>query len=314
RRLPLGPVVVGLSAGFLFISAFSFFVQQVAFSRFALLTSLALSLLLLAGWRFSVGREHRSGRKALLVGGSAEADRLHRLMAAHPRPGFRLAGYVHEDEPATQMTSLPRIGRPSGLRDLVRIRGFDDIVFAARDVSNQDIIHHMQSLQDLGVGFRILSQGGDHLIGKAEIDHLSASRLGLGATEEIRLRPPVARRLFEWSAGLLLGAGWPFLWVASRLTPPDSGLRRGVSTLRHLPDVFAGRRSLVGCDASHAHLIPDLWNVRPGLFPVTNSVRPEELEPDDVLRSAWFYATHQSPGLDASIIAAGFRSPHPGSR
>lgn len=315
RHFPVGPVLLGLTFGFLVVSAMSLFFQQVAFSRFALLTSLAVSMLLLVGWRMAVGRKHRSGRRALLVGGAVEAERLHRLMAAHPRPGFRLAGFVQDDDTAAEPGSrLPRLGRPSALRDLVRLQGFDDIVFSARDVSNQDIIQHMQSLQDLGVGFRILSQGGDHLIGKAEIDHLSAGRLGMGSTEEISLRPAAARRLFEWSAGLLLGLASPFLWLASRFTPQHSGLRRGVATLRGLPHVFAGRRALVGCESAHAHQIPTLWNVQPGLFTVTNSVRSEELEPDDVLRSAWYYATHQGPGLDASIIAAGFRTPVSGSR
>ena len=310
RHHPAGPVLVGLTSGFLVVSAFSFFVEQVAFSRFALVTAFALSLVLLVGWRFLLGRKDRSGRRALLVGGSAEADRLHRLMAAHPRPGFRLAGYVHEDQPgATTASRLPRLGRPSALRDLVRIQGFDDIVFAARDVSNQDIIHHMRSLQDLVVGFRILSQGGDHLIGKAEIDHLSTGRLGMGSTEEISLRPAASRRLFEWGAGLLLSVSLPVLWLGSRMTPRGSGLRRGVSLLRGLPDVFTGKRALVGCESIHADLIPTLWNVKPGLFTVTNSVHTEELEPDDVLRSAWYYATHQGPGLDVSIIAAGFRTP-----
>lgn len=312
RRHPVGPALAGLIAGFLLVSAISFFFQQIAFSRFAVLTSLPVSALLLGGWRLIASGKRRTGRRAILVGGANEAERLHRMMTAHPRPGFRLAGYVSADESGSghASDSLRRIGRPSGLRDLVRIRGFDEIVFAARDVSNQDIIQHMQSLRDLGVGFRILSQGGDHIIGKSAIDHLSAGRLGLGATEEINLRSPASRRTFEWSAGILLAVSFPFLWILSRFTPHTSGLRRGVGTLRGLPAVFSGSRALVGCHPAHEDLIPPLWNVRPGLFPISNSALPEELDNDDVLRSTWYYVTHQGPGLDASIVAAGFRSHH----
>ena len=312
RRLPTSPVLIGLVAGFLLVSALSFFIQQVAFSRFAILTSLPLSATLLLSWRWLFTRRKRAGRQAVLVGGAPEAERLDRLMAAHPKPAFRLAGFVAEDpasEGSSSASRLPRLGRPSGLRDLVRIRGFDEIVFAARDVSNQAIIQHMQQLQDLGVSFRIMSQGGDHIIGKAEIDHLSVSRLGLDATEEIRLRSPAARRSFEWAMSLILLLLWPFLWLISLFTQKRSGLRRGLGKLNGLPEVLAGKRALVGHHPGHSDLIPELWGIRSGLFPISHPLPPEELEADDVLRSAWYYMTHQGPGLDLSIILAGFRTP-----
>ena len=79
--------------------------------------------------------------------------------------------------------------------------------------------------------------------------------------------------------------------------------------LEGLPGVFAGSMSLVGTSDRSKDVIPDIWGMQPGLFPVSNSLSPEELEDEDILRSAWHYLTHQSPALDAAIIMAGFGSP-----
>jgi len=311
RHYPLLPVFIGLLAAFLVVSTLSLFVQQIAFSRFALLTSLPLSALLLASWRLVHSRKRHAGRSAILVGSAGEAVRLHRLMAAHPRPDFTLAGYVSDDE-SSRGGRVPRVGRPSGLRDLVRIRGYNDIVFAAGDVSNQAIIRHMQALRDLDVQFRILSAGGDHIIGKATINHLASGSLSGAPPQVVQLRSPAARRFFDWSAGLLLAILFPALWLAGRLAGRDSGLRHGADRLRGLPAVFSGARSLVGTSEQSKEIIPEIWGMKPGLFPVSNSLSPDELEEEDILRTAWHYLTHQSPALDAAIIMAGFspeRSP-----
>lgn len=309
RRFPLLPVITGLLAGFLMVAALSFFVHQIAFSRFALLTSLPLSALVLSAWRFVFARKRLAGRSAILVGSPAEADRLRRLMASNPRPEFLLKGFVADLEGATPASTLPHIGRPSGLRDLVRIRGFDDIVFAARDVSNQDIMEHMKSLQDLGVQFRILSVGGDHLIGKATINHLTAGSLDGKPPEVIQLRSALARRAFDWTGAALLALLFPALWLVSRLTGSGSGLRRGVARLGGLSAVFSGKRSLVGASEAMHPLIPASWGMPLGLFPVSNSLSAQELEDEDVLRTAWHYLTHQGPTLDMAIILAGFTTP-----
>ncbi len=311
RHFPILPVLVGLASGFVVVAALSFFIQQIAFSRFALLASLPLSALLLAGWRLVFARNRLAGRSALLVGGQQEADRLARLMAAHPKPEFQLDGFVAEDDAPGPKTAaatarVARVGRPSGLRDLVRLRGYQDIVFSAKDVSNQAIIHHMQSLRDLNVQFRILSEGGDHIIGKASINHLSVGSLAVDAPVVVHLRSRASHRAFDISVGLLLVVLFPLLWLVSKVTPEDSGLRNGVDRLSGLPAVFSGAKSLVGTSLDSHSLIPPVWNMPEGLFPVTNSLSPEELEEDDILRTAWHYLTHQSPALDAAIILSGF--------
>lgn len=309
RRFPLLPVITGLLAGFLMVAALSFFVQQIAFSRFALLTSLPLSALVLSAWRFVFARQRLAGRTAILVGSSEEAERLRRLMASHPRPEFHVKGFVADDQDAPSTSSCPHIGRPSGLRDLVRIRGFDDIVFAARDVSNLDIMDHMKNLRDLNVQFRILSVGGDHIIGKATINHLAAGSLNGSPPEVIQLRSRFARRSFDILGAILLTLLFPILWLVSRITRRDSGLRSGVARLSGLPSVFSGSRSLVGAGAIMNRVIPDNWGMPTGLFPVSNSLSAQELEDEDLLRTAWHYLTHQGPTLDIAIILAGFTTP-----
>ncbi|MDA0684048.1 MAG: glycosyltransferase [Bacteroidetes bacterium] len=336
RRLPSLPVLFGLLTGFLTAATLSFFVQQIAFSRWVILASLPVSAFLLFLWRFFVAKRRTGSGSAILVGSLSEATRLARLLLSHPRPEFQLVGYVAEDqdESASQpirsvhtdpadkaspespigpdavtrfVKDLKRLGRPSGLRDIVRIKGYDNIVFAARDVSNLTIIKSMHGLQDLGVQFRILSEGSDHMIGKSAIDHLSASSLASGVTEIVKLRSNSSRRVFELVVSTVLLLVWPLLWIIAHLTPVQSGLRRGVQHLKGLPEVFSGKKALVGCRPEDTARIPETWKIAPALFPLTNSLSANELEQEELLRAAWYYVTHQTAGLDAEIIMAAFR-------
>jgi len=219
-----------------------------------------------------------------------------------------------EDESAPQISQIPKLGRPSSLRDLVRIRGFDDIVFAAGIVSNQKIMSTMRDLNDLSVQFRILAEGRDHVIGKSTVSHLSVSALSSEVTELVQLRSGFARRGFELSVSFLILPLIPFIWLISRLFSRQSAFRRSSDQLSGIIHVFSGRNSLVGFDLRDKELVPDNWNLKPGLYSVTNSMPTEELEAGEIVRAYWYYVTHQTPGLDLDIILAAFRDPTSGNR
>jgi len=305
--IPLRPVFWGITAGFFSVAAASYFIPAIAFSRFVVATSFPITAVVLSVWR-GIWNAHKVGsRRAVLVGDCDEALRLSRMLAAHPRPPFLLEGYVSgaEGRDGPHDAGPPRIGRLSNLRDLTRLRGIHDIVFAARSFSNQVIFRTMRELQDLNVQFRMLHEGSENVIGKASVSRLSIGTTLAELPEVVELRSSAERRLTDIAVALgslILMPLAPFILPLARL-PFLPTMRK----LRWVPSVLAGRMSLVGTAEGHEAQIPASWNLKPGVFSITNTLRTKELNGDDMARAYWFYVTHQSPGLDADIVIRSLR-------
>lgn len=336
-RTHLRAAFLGTVLGFLIVGTLSFFIQDIAFSRWVVALSLPVAAAMLVAIRVLRAARQRGSRRALLVGGAGEAERLRRMLASHPSPPFRLEGYVsdtrsgtaasegqpqdplHPDlalnEPSPEEArpvspALPLLGGMSQLRDLVRLRGYTDIVFAARDTSNQAIFTAMRNLHDLRVHVRMLNEGDEHVVGKSSVAHVSLASLQGAMPEVVSLPSARARRLRHRLMGLGVLAVWPILWPIARLAPPSSPFRRMASLRSGFADVARGRLALVGCARIDADRIPGNWDVACALFPVMNTSASRELEPDERLRAYWYYVTHASIALDLEIIGSHLRH-HP---
>lgn len=318
------PALIGTGIGFLVVATLSFFVQSIAFSRAVIAVSLPAAAGMLVIWRFAASMRQHGPRRAILVGCAAEARRLRRMLAAHPNAPFALEGYVTADPAATDDAAAtghdipadierpddpPRLGRVSHLRDLVRLKGFDDIVFAAKSVSNQTIFETMRGLRDLNVQFRTLSEGKEHVIGKSSVSHVSVASLLSDMPELVVLRSRLSAILFDRTVSLLLMPLIVPAWLGRKAYGPSSAAARLYDRLRRLPAVWTGGWTLVGARPEHLDLVPESWSLRPGVFPVTNTDGGEELDSEDLLRAYWYYATHQSSSLDWELIARSLLRP-----
>ncbi|MFB3132705.1 MAG: glycosyltransferase, partial [Rhodothermales bacterium] len=241
-------VWMGTGLSLLVIAALSFFVKDIAFSRAVVLASFPTGAALLSVFRL-LRRERRSGpRRALLVGHSDEAQRLKGMLDQQPQPPFELIGYVAaEVEPEeVSIPGLLRLGSLRHLRDLVRLRRIDDVVFAADGLSNRTIFQLMQHLRGLPVQSRILAEGREHVIGKASIDDLSTPALIEAEVALGRPRSRAARRAFEGTVAVLGLVLHPFIRGLAALSGEASFWNRLAQRTRQGPAVLAGRRALVG--------------------------------------------------------------------
>jgi hypothetical protein len=304
KRNRAGPAWLGALLGLLIISTLSFFAKELAFSRAVVLVSFPASALLLSLLRWQ-RRSRRTGpRRAVLVGPPCEARRLRTMLASHPHPPFQLAGYVSgsDESEAGRQGDLPRLGTWRHLRDLVRLRRIDDVVFAADGLSNQTIFGLMQHLRDLPVQTRILAAGREHVIGKATINDLSTPAL-IEAEEALGTpRSYFARRSFEIAValgGLLL---YPFVGLLALVAGKDSRWRRLAAKMRRLPAVLAGHLALVGYHPEEAFRPPPEWNLRPGLFAVTDTLPTTHPTPEELNQAYWFYVRNQSAFLDWTLL------------
>ncbi len=319
-RTHLRAAFLGTVLGFLIVGTLSFFIQDIAFSRWVVALSLPVAAAILVAGRVVRATRQRGSRRALLVGGAGEAERLRRMLASHPSPPFRLEGYVSDtlsgetdlNEPSLEEArpvspALPLLGGMSQLRDLVRLRGYTDIVFAARDTSNQAIFTAMRNLHDLRVHVRMLNEGDEHVVGKSSVAHVSLASLQGAMPEVVSLPSARARRLRHRLMGLGVLAVWPLLWPVARLAQRENGARAPEGIRSGFADVARGRLALVGCAPIDADRIPRNWDVACALFPVMNTSASRELEPDERLRAYWYYVTHASIALDLEIIGSHLR-------
>ena len=303
-------VWMGTGLSLLVIAALSFFVKDIAFSRAVVLASFPVGAALLSVFRL-LRRERRSGpRQALFVGHAVEAERLKDMLANHRQPPFELIGYVAaEVEPEeTPIPGLLRLGSLRHLRDLVRLRRIDDVVFAADGLSNRTIFQLMQHLRGLPVQSRILAAGREHVIGKASIDDLSTPALIEAEAALGRPRSRAARRAFDGAVAVLGLALHPFIRGLAALSGQASFWDRLAQRTRQGLAVLVRRRTLVGYHPEDTFRPPPEWDLQPGIFAITETLTPTTATPEDISEAYWFYIMNQSALLDWTILMRAIRN------
>ena len=286
RSVALGGVVAGLT-----VAAVSFFVPSLAFSRVVVGLGLVTATLLLMARR--LGATGGGPRRVLVVGAAAEADRLRRLLRdAHPDSA--VVGYVADDEQGDGWA-----GRTRQLRDVARLTGAHDVVFAADSLTNTAILDGMRALRDAPVQLKILASGHDRVIGKASIEDFAAP-LQQAERTVAPLRSTAARRAAGLPVALALWLAAPLLGRLARWRPGSAWPGRA-AVARSMRDVVAGRRALVGYDPEGPHP-PAAWGLPEGAVSVLDTRHPRPASITEAHRAYWFYARHQSARLDLEIL------------
>ena len=303
RRYPIRPVLSGIGGAFLAVTTVSFFAQRLAFSRATILLGFFALAVALAAWRLAVNRRQYGNRRALLVGDDGEAERLHGLLARRIDPPVRLVGFVDTADRPAQGSAVARLGAVRHLRDLVRLREIDDVIFAADSLTNTAILGMMRGLRDLPIQFKILTQGQDRIIGKASVDDFSTP-LREAELFVAPLRSRAARRSLEIPIallGIVLRAPLGFLLrlVGEGRAPR---LRRLAATAARMPSVLAGRRTLIGYDPTARALPPKDWGLKPGVISILDTLAARPSDIVETHRAYWFYAHNQSAALDIEIL------------
>ncbi len=310
RRNRSGPAWIGTGLALLIISAASFFVKDIAFSRLVVFASFPIGATMLSVLRMLRRKRRRGIRQALFVGQAGEALRLQHMLTGQSPAPFELVGYI---TPAAgpeleAAPNLPCLGTLHHLRDLVRLRRLEDVIFAAADLTNQTIFTLMQRLQGLPTQTRILAEDREHVIGKASIDDLSTPSL-IEAEEALGTpRSPTTRRVFESAAALLGMAGHPFASLMAWFQGEESFWHRLAQRTRLWPEVLKGRQSLVGYRPADPFHPPPEWKLQPGVFAVTDTLGRSLMTPEEADQAYWFYVRNQSAFLDWIIVMRAIRA------
>ena len=302
-RRPARTVLIGAGFGFLVLSTASLFVPALSFSRATLLLGAVAAALALLAQRAGRGPDTRD-RRAIVVGDAAEAERLRRLTATAPPvvsgrqapPRLDVIGHVSDDGARRASASTAPLGPRRQLRDLARLHAADEVVFASESLTNTAILEGMRALRDTPVALKILASGHDRIIGKASIEDFSGPLLDAERTVA-PLRP---RRRFDVTVALAVLALRPLLRLAARIRPARFGAAAALAD--RMPQVIAGRRALVGYhpDATHP---PPAWGLQPAVVSVLDTLPATPGSIAEAHRAYWYYARHQSAGLDLEVLA-----------
>ena len=288
------------------VATLSFFVKSIAFSRLAVGASFLASTLILSVIRILRGRQHQSNpffRQAILVGNAVEAERLTQTLDALDAAPLEVVGYVSpEDCPPDPNGTLPCLGTFRHLRDLVRIRDIQDVVFASRIVPNRTAFDLMQQLKGLPVQFKMLNEQHEHLIGQSSIEALTSPAL-VDAEQAIGTsRSTFARRAFEVPLAILGIFLYPIMFLLAKMVGPRNRLSVLASKIRQFPDMLIGKRALVGYKSEERHLLSPSWELRKGVFAVSESLPLDTSQEQHLSRAYWLYVRNQSITFDIDIV------------
>ena len=312
RQTRISPVLWGALLGGVGVAAISFFVKAIAFSRLVVLLAVPLVAIGLAMWRLAWRVRQMGPQRAVLVGGACEAKQLEELLDVHAHPPFALIGYVaaaneaDDHAEADPTSALPRFGPLRRLRDVVRLRRINHVVFATRTLSNTTILELVRRLQDLPVRCTMWTEHSDHLIGKASIASLKMPTLVEAQDALIGLRYPVAHRAFEVTLALVGLCLHPLVRLTARVRGRRSFAGRLARRTRQMPDVLRGRRALIGYRPG-APPPPEAWGLKPGVFPIEDVLAPRRTEPGMAQRVYGPYVRNRSFSLDWDILIQSIR-------
>ena len=155
--LAVAAVVVLAGIGLYRTPAFEFSRLVYVYWVVIVLAGLAFERYLLR--RFQAARRARGmgTDRALVVGWGAAADLLVQRVRMFPDYGYRLVGILTDDAPeGEQLGGVKVIGRTNELPRMVRSRKIDVVFMALTDVSQDRLLHLMDSCNGSGVEFRIV--------------------------------------------------------------------------------------------------------------------------------------------------------------
>lgn len=181
------------------------------------------------------------------------------------------------------------------LEDFIHINKINEVVFCAKDLSAQEIIHQMSSVKAAdNVDFKIAQPDSLFLIGSNSI-HTAGDIYLLNLNNITKPENKRNKRFFDLVLSFLLLVFSPFLiWVQAK---PFKFLSNSFS-------VLIGRKTWVGFNSMNRKI--KLPKIKPGVLMVANSIKGSSS--DSIQKMNMIYAKDYSLAFDFKIILKNLRS------
>lgn len=170
-----------VTLAFLLISTLTYFKQEYAFSRIAILTNYLLNLILIPGWRllFRLVAKTSMGRalvfkRALIVGGGKPGEAILARLRGRLDLGYRVVGFVSDDlaKQGDVPGDLPLLGTVQDLPLILEQEEIEEVIVTTTAVSYASILELMTACSSLQVNFKLVPSPYEVMIGDAQIDRI----------------------------------------------------------------------------------------------------------------------------------------------
>lgn len=217
-------------------------------------------------WRSTTGLHSRSMiRRAIIVGGKEEADRIKELIN-RSSDNVEIIGTVSPDEHLNHGNEAV-LGNLNQLKDIVRVHDVQEIIFSAQDIPFSVF---SGSMSNLGTGYRFMLAASTtmNIIGSMSRDTEGES---YGLRINFKISHPTSRRskrLFDITSSLVLIIISPVILLF---------VKNKRAAFTNMFEVIRGRKTWVSYNPSDP-MIRSLPRLDPGvLFPAYTDGHPNEL-------------------------------------
>ncbi len=297
-----GPLVRAFIVGTVFLAAvYGFLPQELRTSRSLILLGAIWGLVTI--WlsrlieyfirhrNINMGRELQ--QNLVIVGDQEESHRVHQLLLGS-QVDLNLIGMVSPNE---NQSPTDFLGNLNQLDELVHIYKINEIVFCAKDVSSQKIMHWMTQL-GTSINFKIVPEKSLSIIG-------SNSKNAAGDLYTIDLKFNIAtpmnrrnKRLFDLGISLLLLISSIFhIWF----------IKKKGSFFGNIFSVLLGKKTWIGY-AKTSTTLDNLPKLKNSVLHPTDALRLKQVNEITINRLNYLYAKDYTLDNDLHILLKGFRN------
>lgn len=317
RRMSASRTAVVVLASYVVVAALVAFFKDYAFSRLVIVLAGIITAIVLPGWRLLIraignaavaGGAPLFGRRAVIVGVDVSARTLQQRLRRRVADGYEVVGFVDFDRKRVGelVDGTPIIGSVDNVGKLVQEYRIHDVMFSTAKISYTDILSVIGRTGGRSINYHLVPTTLEVMIGKATVDSLNDLPLVQISYNIERMGNRILKRAMDVGiSGVLLISVYPFVYFKRALTGVPSS-----TMLLGLPDVFKGRKSLVGPPERKAPAFSH--NGRPAAFAhlgklgLTGLVQlhdGRDLTNEEVDQYNLYYAKNQSLFLDLEILA-----------
>ncbi len=309
--ISVGRSLLALLAGFIFLSALTFFFKQYAYSRAVLIITYLAAAVLMGGWRiilklfFKVGLSTEGSKgKTIVVGVSPTAIDLARKLKQSFTEIYYVEGLVGKSigDIGKSIEGFKVIGSLANIGKIIQERNVKKVIFSSDETSFEEIFSVVAKTQNQDVSFLISGSNLDYIVGKSSVMLLNDAPLLKIDYNISKSTHKFQKRLFDlvFSTPILLLL-FPFIYLFSKVSSKNSVL---VEFVLRIPEVFIGKLSFVG--PRNSSYYDDLFIGKKGLTGLWFTELYDRNDSEEENKLNIFYAKNQSVWLDLEILGKTF--------
>ncbi len=298
---------IALFIGMVAITSLTFFFKQFAFSRVVVLLTYVFAVIAFSLWRIiykliwlNKSSSNDLPLRTVLVGIDGTALNFLNKLRSNLTIQYKLVGLIglNIKDIDKQIENLKVIGSLENLTKVIREHQISNVIFSTESIGFDKIFSTVSQCQGENVNFLMSGSELDFMVGKSTITHVENVPLLKVEYNISMFIHKFIKRIFDIILSLILMfLIYPFVSLFSKI-----GLKRTflINSLLQIPEVFIGRKSLVG--PQNEEFYQDLYLGKKGITGLWFTENINENDVEEKIRINLFYAKNQNIWLDLEIL------------